>query len=144
VLALSWSGGKDSALALHQLRERSGPAPRALITTVTADYGRISMHGVRRDLLSRQARAVGLPLVEVDIPAECSNDVYEQRMGQALAGERPPKRTETSRPLTARVETVRIPGIATAPAAFARIEKGQGFARSGVCLPAKAVGTSGR
>jgi uncharacterized protein (TIGR00290 family) len=85
VLALSWSGGKDSALALRDLRQRSGPAPSALITTVTADYGRISMHGVRRELLSRQARAVGLPLVEVEIPADCSNDVYEQRMGQALA-----------------------------------------------------------
>jgi uncharacterized protein (TIGR00290 family) len=85
VLALSWSGGKDSALALHHLRERAGPTPRALITTVTADYGRISMHGVRRELLSRQARSVGLPLVEVEIPADCSNDVYEQRMDQALA-----------------------------------------------------------
>jgi uncharacterized protein (TIGR00290 family) len=52
---------------------------------VTADYGRISMHGVRRELLSRQAQATGLTLVEVEIPAGCSNDVYEQRMGQALA-----------------------------------------------------------
>jgi len=43
------------------------------------------MHGVRRELLCRQAQAVGLPLVEVEIPAGCSNDVYEQRMGQALA-----------------------------------------------------------
>jgi uncharacterized protein (TIGR00290 family) len=85
VLALSWSGGKDSALALRELREGSGPAPRALITTITADYGRISMHGVRRELLLRPARAVGLPLVEVEIPADCSNDVYEQRMAQSLA-----------------------------------------------------------
>jgi uncharacterized protein (TIGR00290 family) len=85
VLALSWSGGKDSALALHELRQRPGPPPRALITTVTADYGRISMHGVRRELLSCQARSVGLPLVEVEIPAGCPNDVYEQRMGQAMA-----------------------------------------------------------
>lgn len=85
VSALSWSGGKDSALALHELRRGSGPAPGALITTVTTDYGRISMHGVRRKLLSRQARAAGLPLVEVEIPAACSTDVYEQRMGQALA-----------------------------------------------------------
>jgi uncharacterized protein (TIGR00290 family) len=83
--ALSWSGGKDSALALHALRSGAGPAPRALITTVTADHGRISMHGVRRELLARQACAAGLPLVEVEIPAACSNDVYEQRMGQALA-----------------------------------------------------------
>jgi uncharacterized protein (TIGR00290 family) len=83
--ALSWSGGKDSALALHELRVGSGPPPRVLITTVTADYKRISMHGVRRDLLSRQARAAGLPLVEVEIPAGCSNDVYEQQLGRALA-----------------------------------------------------------
>jgi uncharacterized protein (TIGR00290 family) len=83
--ALSWSGGKDSALALHELRNSSGPAPAALLTTVTADYARISMHGVRRELLLLQAQATGLPLVEVEIPAACSNDVYEQRMGQALA-----------------------------------------------------------
>ena len=85
MLALSWSGGKDSALALHELQQRSGPVPRALITTVTADYARISMHGVRRELLTRQAQAAGLALVEVEIPAACSNDVYEQRMGLALA-----------------------------------------------------------
>jgi uncharacterized protein (TIGR00290 family) len=82
---LSWSGGKDSALALHALREHAGSPPSALITTLTADFGRISMHGVRRELLGRQAQAAGLPLIEVEIPAACSNDVYEQRMGQALA-----------------------------------------------------------
>lgn len=82
--ALSWSGGKDSALALQELRESPGAAPSALVTTVTADYRRISMHGVRRELLLLQARAAGLPLVEIEIPAGCSNDVYEQRMGQAL------------------------------------------------------------
>jgi uncharacterized protein (TIGR00290 family) len=83
--ALSWSGGKDSALALHALRTGAGPAPSALITTVTAGFERVSMHGVRRELLARQAQAVGLPLIEVEIPAGCSNEVYEQRMGQALA-----------------------------------------------------------
>lgn len=83
--ALSWSGGKDSALALSALRAGSGPAPGALITTVTGGYGRVSMHGVRRELLVLQTRAAGLPLVEVEIPPACSNDVYEQRMGQALA-----------------------------------------------------------
>ena len=83
--ALSWSGGKDSALALHTLRTGPGPDPSALITTVTSDYARISMHGVRRELLLAQARAVGLPLVEVEIPAVCPNAVYEERMGQALA-----------------------------------------------------------
>jgi uncharacterized protein (TIGR00290 family) len=82
---LSWSGGKDSALALRALREAPGPGVGALITTLTGDYGRVSMHGVRRELLVRQAHAAALPLIEVEIPAGCSNDVYEQRMGQALA-----------------------------------------------------------
>ena len=62
--ALAWSGGKDSALALRALRQ-GGTEPAALMTTVTDDYGRISMHGVRRALLRRQAAAAGLPLVEV-------------------------------------------------------------------------------
>jgi uncharacterized protein (TIGR00290 family) len=79
--ALSWSGGKDSALALRALAAR----PQALITTVTADYGRISMHGVRRELLRAQAGAAGVPLVEVEIPATCSNEEYERRMGAALS-----------------------------------------------------------
>jgi uncharacterized protein (TIGR00290 family) len=52
---------------------------------VTDDYGRISMHGVRRELLQAQARATGLPVLEVEIPVVCSNDIYEQRMAQALA-----------------------------------------------------------
>lgn len=83
-LALSWSGGKDSALALRALSADPGPDAGALITTVTRDYGRISMHGVRRELLAQQARAAGLPLIEVEIPAGCTNDVYEERMSQAL------------------------------------------------------------
>lgn len=85
-LALSWSGGKDSALALWALR-RDGREPAALVTTVTETYDRISMHGVRRTLLARQAEAAGIPLVEVLIPPACSNDVYEQRVEQAFASE---------------------------------------------------------
>jgi uncharacterized protein (TIGR00290 family) len=85
-LALSWSGGKDSALTLWALR-RDGHEPAALVTTVTEAYDRISMHGVRRTLLTRQAKAVGIPLVEVLIPPACSNDVYEQRVEQAFASE---------------------------------------------------------
>jgi uncharacterized protein (TIGR00290 family) len=84
-LSLGWSGGKDSALALWRLREREGRLPGSLLTTVTAEYGRVSMHGVRRELLRRQAGLVGVPLVEVEIPASCSNEVYEERMGVALA-----------------------------------------------------------
>ncbi len=82
--ALSWSGGKDSALTLWTLR-REGVEPEALITTVTDAYDRISMHGVRRELLARQADAIGAPLVEVRIPPGCVNDLYEARMAQAFA-----------------------------------------------------------
>jgi uncharacterized protein (TIGR00290 family) len=83
-VALAWSGGKDSALALWALREEEGIEPAALVTTVTADYDRISIHGVRRELLRAQAAAVDCPLIEVEIPAGCSNRVYEQRMAAAL------------------------------------------------------------
>ena len=84
VFALSWSGGKDSALALWTLR-REQLEPQALITTVTEGYERVSMHGVRRELLARQAQAVGIPLVEVMIPPACVNEVYEARMAEAFA-----------------------------------------------------------
>jgi uncharacterized protein (TIGR00290 family) len=84
-LALSWSGGKDSALALWVLAREHDVVPVALITTVTDAYQRISMHGVRRSLLALQADAVGVPLVEVEIPAACTNEVYERRMEQMLA-----------------------------------------------------------
>jgi uncharacterized protein (TIGR00290 family) len=83
--ALSWSGGKDSALALRALREERGVDPCTLVTTVTSGYDRISMHGVRRTLLARQADALGLPLVEVAIPPECANSVYEQRWMDVFA-----------------------------------------------------------
>ena len=81
--ALSWSGGKDSALTLWALRLQ-GVEPEALITTVTDAYDRISMHGVRRELLAKQAYAIGAPLVEVRIPPACVNDVYEARMAEAF------------------------------------------------------------
>jgi len=83
-LALSWSGGKDSALALHWLRRHRRIQPRALITTITETYDRASMHGVRRVLIERQAQALGLPLVTVMIPSACPNEVYEARMAQAF------------------------------------------------------------
>ncbi len=84
-VVLSWSGGKDSALALWTLRREQRVEPIALLTTVTEDYARISMHGVRRELLQAQAEAAGVALVEVMIPPACPNDVYEQRMAQTLA-----------------------------------------------------------
>ena len=64
----------------HEQRE-----PAVLMTTVTESYDRISMHGVRRELLARQAEELGIPLVEVMIPAACSNDVYEQCIARAFA-----------------------------------------------------------
>jgi uncharacterized protein (TIGR00290 family) len=84
-VALAWSGGKDSSLALWVMREQLGIEPLALMTTVTEDYGRVSMHGVRRELVRSQAEAAGLPLVEVGIPALCPNEAYEERMAAALA-----------------------------------------------------------
>jgi uncharacterized protein (TIGR00290 family) len=84
-LALSWSGGKDSALALWTLREELGIEPTALLTTFTEDYDRVSMHAVRADLLRAQAQATGVELVEVRIPAACVNEVYEERMAAAFA-----------------------------------------------------------
>ena len=83
-----WSGGKDSAMALHILRQRSDLRIAALLTTVTEGYERISMHGVRRTLLARQAAAIGLPLQEVRIPPECVNPVYEARMREALLSQK--------------------------------------------------------
>ncbi|HXJ05634.1 MAG TPA: diphthine--ammonia ligase [Candidatus Acidoferrum sp.] len=79
-----WSGGKDSAMALHALLQRSDLQVVALLTTVTEGYERISMHGVRRELLERQAQSIGLPLHEVRIPPQCVNPIYEARMEAAL------------------------------------------------------------
>ncbi len=79
-----WSGGKDSAVALHTLLQRIDVRIVALLTTVTEGYERISMHGVRRELLQRQAQSIGLPLHEVRIPPQCINPIYEARMEAAL------------------------------------------------------------
>ena len=83
-VVFSWSGGKDSAMALHQLQRDPEFQVVALLTTVTEEYERISMHGVRRELLHRQAQSIGLPLEEVRIPPQCVNAIYEQRMGAAI------------------------------------------------------------
>jgi len=83
-ILLSWSGGKDSAFALHTLRSSADFEPAGLLTTITADYDRISIHGVRRELLERQADAIGLPLRQVLIPKDCTNEIYEDRLGAVL------------------------------------------------------------
>jgi uncharacterized protein (TIGR00290 family) len=79
-----WSGGKDSAMALHALRAARECRIAALLTTVTEEYDRISMHGVRRALLERQAESLGLPLHAVLIPPQCINAIYKERMKDAL------------------------------------------------------------
>ena len=79
-----WSGGKDSAMALHALQQSPDVQIVALLTTVTEIYDRISMHGVRRELLLLQAQSIGIPLHEVRIPPQCVNPLYEQRMEEAL------------------------------------------------------------
>ncbi len=82
---LSWSSGKDSAWALHILNRQHPDAVAALLTTVNAAVDRVAMHGVRREVLAAQARAARLPLRVVEIPDRCANEVYEQRMGAAVA-----------------------------------------------------------
>jgi len=83
-VVFSWSGGKDSAMALHVLLRDPQFEVVALLTTVTEGFDRISMHGVRRELLRRQAESIGLPLEEVRIPPQCVNSIYEARMAEAV------------------------------------------------------------
>ena len=81
---VSWSGGKDSAMALYEILKNQHYQIAALLTTVTEDYDRISMHGVRRVLLERQVASLGFPLEKVLISKNASNEEYESRMMQAL------------------------------------------------------------
>src|SRR4051812_18450532 len=76
-VVLSWSGGKDSSLALAALRANPRYDVVALLTSVTRGYDRISIHGVRRTLLYAQAAALGLPLIEIELEPQSSNDSYE-------------------------------------------------------------------
>jgi uncharacterized protein (TIGR00290 family) len=87
-LLMSWSGGKDSCMALREIMVASTCEVAALITTITEDYDRISMHGTRRSLLERQAASLGLRLHKVSIPKSATNEEYETRMAQALVGYR--------------------------------------------------------
>ena len=83
-IVLSWSGGKDSVLALHALSGDPELAVVALLTTVSEEYQRISMHGVRRELLTAQARALAIPLEEILLPKDCSDEEYGHRMEAVL------------------------------------------------------------
>lgn len=84
-LLLSWSGGKDAAWTLHALRQRSDVAVVGLVTTLTEGYDRISMQGIRRDILHAQAAACGLPVIEAWMPQRASNEIYRATFADALA-----------------------------------------------------------
>jgi len=83
---VSWSSGKDSAWALQVVREQRDMEPVGLLTTYNEAFDRVSMQGVRRELVAVQSRAVGLPVWWVGLPWPCPNEEYEQRMA-AVIGE---------------------------------------------------------
>ena len=82
---MSWSGGKDSCLALYEIQQADHYQIAALLTTITKDYDRISMHGVRRELLERQVASLGLPLRPVLITKGATNQEYEAKLIEACA-----------------------------------------------------------
>jgi uncharacterized protein (TIGR00290 family) len=84
-ILLSWSGGKDSAWALHLLRQRAEFEVVGLLTTINEKFRRVAIHGFREELLDRQAEATALPLWKVDLPFPCSNAQYESRMADVCA-----------------------------------------------------------
>jgi uncharacterized protein (TIGR00290 family) len=82
---ISWSSGKDSAFSLHEVRQAGEFDVVGAVTTVTETFGRVSIHGVREEILRAQLEAAGLPPRIVPIPYPCPNDIYEARMGEAVA-----------------------------------------------------------
>ena len=82
---ISWSSGKDSAFALHEVRQSGKFDVVGALTTVTETFGRVSIHGVREEILHAQLEAAGLPPRIVPIPYPCPNEIYEARIGEAVA-----------------------------------------------------------
>ncbi len=82
---ISWSSGKDSAFALHEVRRAGEFDVVGALTTVTETFGRVSIHSVRQEILLAQLEAAGLPPRIVPIPYPCPNEIYEARMGEAVA-----------------------------------------------------------
>jgi uncharacterized protein (TIGR00290 family) len=83
-ILVSWSSGKDSAWMLHVLRQNGAGEVGALLTSVNETAGRVSMHGVREDVLRAQADATGLPLRTIPLPWPCTNEIYEARLRAAV------------------------------------------------------------
>ena len=84
-ILLSWSTGKDSAWTLHVLRSRHPGAVAGLLTSVNTSVDRVSMHGVRLEILRGQAAAAGLPLRTIPLPDPCTNEDYERQLAIAVA-----------------------------------------------------------
>ena len=82
---ISWSSGKDSAFALHEVRRTGEFEIVGALTTVTETFERVAIHGVRQEILRAQCAAAGLTQRIVPIPYPCPNEVYEARMGQVVA-----------------------------------------------------------
>ncbi len=82
---IAWSSGKDSAWALHEARRAGEYDIVGALTTVTGTFARVSVHGLREELLHAQLAAAGLPATIVRIPYPCPNEVYEREMGAAMA-----------------------------------------------------------
>jgi len=85
---VAWSSGKDSAWALHEVQRTGEVEVVGLLTTVTQEFERVSMHAVREALLEQQGEALGLPCHKVRIPWPCPNERYESEMARALADAR--------------------------------------------------------
>lgn len=82
---LAWSSGKDSAWALHTIRQSKEFEIVALLTTINRTHGRVAMHAVREELVEMQAAAAFLPLIKAPIPSPCTNEEYERTMSEAMA-----------------------------------------------------------
>ena len=82
-ILLSWSSGKDSAWALHVLRQQ-GANVAGLLTSLNETVRRVSMHGVREEILQAQAHAAGLPVATIPLPWPCTNEIYEARLRAAV------------------------------------------------------------
>lgn len=83
---MNWSGGKDSALALHAIQSKGSDNIKTLFTTLNREAHRISMHGVRKELLEQQAASIGLPLKLAFLPREADMETYNEIMVGVLAG----------------------------------------------------------
>ena len=82
---VSWSGGKDSALSLYEIQRGGKYQVVSLLTSISEAQDRVSMHGVRREMLERQAQVLGLPLIKIPLPRDCSEEEYESRLMDILS-----------------------------------------------------------